>query len=135
MLAEVPGRRVRVPGALPAKSVAEDQATRTADAQVLYHCLELKSLRCFAAGIAPREPQIAPDQLRPFVQIDGHPLIIAAALKWNGRAGQDHEHCTGRDMDLPLLRREAVQRRMDARRRLACDNGPRAGSGSDLHEL
>ena len=125
----MPGRGLRVPGPVPAEPVAEDQATLATNGQLLDERSELKLLGSELACVASGKPDVGPDERCAVCQFDAGALIIAAAVKGNGRAWQEHQHGAWFDGNMPLLGGEAMQTRMNSRRRLPGDHGSGAGAG------
>ena len=93
-----------VPGPTPAESVAEYQLSSAAYRHVLHNRLELETLGSIAARITASEPQIAPNKLRPFFELDSNALIITTSLKRYCRARKDEQSCPLGNFNVPLLR-------------------------------
>src|SRR4029077_2393241 len=127
--AEMPLRGFRVPGAVPAEPVAENQAAFAMNGQLLNECGELKLLGIVPARVAAGKPDVGPDDRCAFSQFYAGALIITAALKRDRRAWQEHQYGTGLDRNIPLLRGKAVETGMNSCRRLPGDHGAGAGAG------
>src|SRR5262245_58284725 len=77
------------------------------------------------AGVAPRQPDVAPDESGARRQVDLRVLEKATAAVRDRRPRQHDEFGAVLDRDSPLLRRVARQRWVDAVGRLTSDYGPR----------
>ena len=62
-------------------------------------------------------------------------LEITAALKGNGRAGEDDKHGAGFHAHVPLLGAESPKTGMNSGGRLAGNKGPAGRAGVQIHEL
>src|SRR5262249_54957181 len=119
----------------PAKAVSKNQLARPAHEHPLHDSLKLKPFRRLSPLVAAGKPEVAPDRVGTLLEIDGDTLEVSAAPERDRRTGQDDQDCAARHANVPLLRREAMDRWMDACCRLARHHGPGAGACADLHEL
>src|SRR5204863_2920 len=133
--AAVPRRRVLVPGAAPVTAVPKNHLRISSNHQLVNQRGELVALRRGAAGVAARRPDVAPAERGTFGEIDFHALEGATVRKGDGRPREENGRRAGLDVNLPLLRREAARRRVDARRRLADDDYASPRADHDLREL
>src|SRR5579862_8039376 len=92
MTAEMPACQHLGPWTVPGKTVAIDKLTLAKHLHLLDDALKAKQFGDTAARVAPRNPQVAPDEMCTLAKLHVDALKVSATCVRNRWPRQDHEH-------------------------------------------